>query len=235
MTASHDFKFLVDVARAALSRGDRRPADLLFTEIKGTIKALEGLTKGTPLRPPSRQALSTTQKIRLGDLKQKLSVIAKIIATAPAGIDILPTASNNPPQAYAEVRPHHIDPVRAMILSDRQAYAAKDIRWVFYETTKGLWCRNMEMTTDRVDVSSNLRDNFLEMSDALMEVRVKRYIPWTTRHQHVVLRHSGDAISSFALMLSVHIDEVSIRALGRRFHVNKSRVRRLFVAPLDDY
>lgn len=219
----NDFGFLVAVARQALEHGDRSPADRLFNGLHGQIKTL------------TRVAHTTDQQIRLGDLKQRLNAVAKVVAAAPTGIDRLPTASNNPPQAYASVRPCRQDPVMTMRLSGYQQWAVREIRWVFLETTRGLWPKNMPMNGDRVDVCTTNRDYLLDMSTGLFDARTTRYVPWVQNQQDVVLGKLGERVTRSALVLSVLIDEVSIREMSRRFGAKRQRVRRAFGESLTAY
>jgi|ETNvirnome_2_300_1030623.scaffolds.fasta_scaffold06671_4 hypothetical protein len=219
----NDFKFLIAVAREALGHGDRSPADRLFNGLHEQIKSLE------------RVARTVDQKIRLGDLKQRLSKVAKVIASAPTGIERLPTASNNPPQAYASVRKSRQDPVLTMKLSSLQQFAVKEIRWVYMETTRGLWSKNMPMSADRVDVSTSARDHFLEMSQGLLDARLLRYLPWVRGNQDVVVRKLGQKLTQCDLVLTILIDEVSVREVSRAFHAKRERVRKAFGDSIDSY
>ena len=195
----------------------------MFNELHGQIKTLE------------RVARSVDQKIRLGDLKQKLNAVARVVVAAPTGIDRLPSPANNPPQAYASVRTCRQDPVLTMRLTGYQQWAVKEIRWVYLETTKGLWSKNMPMNADRVDVSTVMRDHFLDMSTGLFDARSLRYVPWVQNQQDVVVRRLGEKVTRCALVLSVLIDEVSIREVCRTFQAKRQRVRKDFGDSLTAY
>ena len=125
--------------------------------------------------------------------------------------------------------------MQKMRLTSQQQWAVKEIRWVYMETTKGLWSKNMPMQADRVDVSTSQRDHFLDMSQGLFDARANNYLPWVANNQDVVVRKLGSNLTQCGLVLTVLVDEVSVREVSRVFHAKRQRVRKAFGDSIDSY
>lgn len=229
-----EFEHLLCVARTALARGDRRPAERLLVAYRDEVRALAG----QPVRHRKTQAL---RKERLKRARLKSQKIAALLARAPTGDAArLPTGGTPSPYAEAHVRRQR-DPLANMRLTDTQAAAANEIRDIFEATVRSLMPATLPPDSIRVDGGRARKDAWLNLPPWVAERRLAVYLPWVGRYGRACVAGLGtgglgaDSLSAVDLVLTVLIDRVPLRRLERRFELRHGVLGRAFREALDGY
>ena len=229
-----EFEHLLSVARAALARGDRRPAERLLIAYRDEARALAG-------QPGTHRRTQALRKERLKRARLKSQKIAALLARAPTGdAALLPTSDT--PSPYAEVHARRQrDPLANMKLTDTQADAANEIRDIFEATVRSLMPATLPPDSIRVDGSRARKDAWLNLPPWVAERRVAVYLPWVGRYGRVCVARletrglETDRLSAVDLVLTVLIDRVPFRRLERRFKLRHGVLGRAFREALDGY
>lgn len=229
-----EFEHLLCVARTALARGDRRPAERLLIAYRDEVRALAG-------RPGTHRKTQALRKERLKRARLKSQKIAALLARAPtADAALLPTS--DAPSPYAEVHARRQrDPLANMRLTDTQAVAANEIRDIFEATVRSLMPATLPLDSIRVDGGRARKDAWLNMPPWVAQRRVAVYLPWVARYGRAWVARLGteglatDRLSAVDLVLTVLIDRVPFRRLERRFNLRHGVLGRAFRQALDGY
>ena len=224
-----EFEHLLCVARTALARGDRRPAERLLITYRDEVRALAG-------RPGTHRKTQALRKERLKRARLKSQKIAALLARAPtADAALLPTSDAPSPYAEVHVRRQR-DPLANMRLTDTQAAAANEIRDIFEATVRSLMPTTLPLDSIRVDGGRARKDAWLNLPPWVAQRRVAVYLPWADRYGRAgVARLGTDRLSAVDLVLTVLVDRVPLRRLERRFELRHGVLGRAFREALDGY
>ncbi len=229
-----EFEHLLCVARTALARGDRRPAERLLISYRDEVRALAG-------RPGTHRKTQALRKERLKRARLKSQKIAALLARAPTGdAALLPTSDAPSPYAEVHVRRQR-DPLANMRLTDTQAAAANEIRDIFEATVRSLMPATLPLDSIRVDGGRARKDAWLNLPPWVAERRAAVYLPWVGRYGRACVARLGtkgletDRLSAVDLVLTVLIDRVPFRRLERRFKSRHGVLGRAFREALDGY
>ena len=212
-----DFDHLFLVARLAIKRGDRRPAERMFRTYR-----LEGGTHRTT---------TVTWEAR-----RRAQKVADLLADHQSGdASNLPTGDINPWAAAQKFRKRD-DPVINFKLTDTQIQAAESIQKIFQETTRAMAASSMPLDSIQVDTSKSRKDPWLALPAWVQRERVKVYLPWVEKWSRVhVIKRPHQSLNSVALVMLILIEGRSARAIAISWRADQKRLRREFRKALDGY
>ena len=238
------FEHLFKVCAEAVRRGDRGPAETLLHSYRGEVERLRcdkaarvkaaGPGDAAPRRDQDRRARL------IAAAEAKAVRIGRLLATAPGGVEVLPTS--DPPTAQTTVHARRAGyPLSHMRLSRRQERAANEIRDVFEALVRGMFARGRDLRRV-VERPAAPLDPTEFLSERLARLRHDRYLPWVVTQQGIVARVgitgsplAADQMSAVQLVISVLIDRVPLVSLERRFGVRHGTLGKAFRASPDAY
>ena len=225
-----DFTHLFLVARLAIERGDRKPAERLLSQNRTQAKWLEDNPGGTVELRGSRSWWRTRYQ------KQTQKVAAMLANGAAVDASQLPTGIGPNPWAEAHKLRHHDNPVINFALTDSQIQAAVSIHKIFEETTRALSIWHMPLDSIQVDTSKWRKDAWLSMPGWALDERINVYVPWLSEWGKVqAIKRPHQTLSATELTMLIVIDGHSVRAIGRSWKADPKRLRRSFRQALDGY
>ena len=214
MNLGAEFRHLLSVARTAASRGDRRPAEVMFASYRAeAARAIAGF------------AVMAKEKARL---------MASVLASAPVTVEALPTPFDNPPPAFAVRQPRLKDPVSYMPLGKLEIRAVLEIRAIHEATTKALQPHAPPPDALKVDANTRDFDPWRFFTDELATARKTRYLPWVERNQKRPAVPSR-VLSRADLALAVLVESKSLRQMEQTLEIGAGRLTEPFRATLRDY
>ena len=212
-----DFDHLFLVARLAIKRGDRRPAERMFRTYR-----LEGGTHRTT---------TVTWEAR-----RRAQKVADLLADHQSGdASNLPTSAANPWAAAQKFRKRD-DPVINFKLTDGQIRSAETICRIFEETTRALLVWSVPLDSVVVDTSKKRKDPWLHLPAWVQRERVKVYLPWVEKWSRVkVIERPHQSLTAVELAMLILIEGHSARAIAISWRADQKRLRREFRKALDGY
>ncbi len=219
MQDAFDFDHLYLVARLAIERGDRRPAERMFRAYR-----LEGGKHRT-----------TTET---WEARGRVQKFAALLAGPQSGdASNLPTSAANPWAAAQKFRRYDRDnPAINFKLTDRQIRSAESIQKVFHETTRALSAWQMPLDSIQVDTSKSRKDPWLALPAWVQRERIKVYLPWVEKWSRVhVIKRPHQSLTAVELVMLILIEGRSARAIAISWRADQKRLRREFRKALDGY
>ena len=224
-----DFAHLYEVARTALSHGDRRPAEILWHSYK---KEAAGGSKREGRRadhPKHAQEIA----------KRKAQTVAGLLAKHRIRVEDLPTSDPPTPATAVRARKQR-NPLANIRLSDEQARAAEDIKMIYEATVAAVMPGGRPLDFVKVDVSPRVRDLTRGIGEHLSEIRHRVYLPWCEEFAYVVAEKkvrgmTTDRLLASELVLDVLVNERSFGSFERRFGRNHKYFSQAFRTALDGY
>ncbi len=212
-----DFDHLFLVARLAIKRGDRRPAERMFRTYR-----LEGGTHRTTT--VTWEARCRAQKVA--------DLLADPQSRDPSN---LPSGDINPWAAAQKFRKRD-DPTINLNLTDGQVRAAESIQKIFQETTRAMAAWSVPLDSIQVDTSKRRIDPWLSLPAWVHRERMNVYLPWRQRWSQVhVIRRPHQILSATELVELILIEGWSARAIAKSWRADQKRLRREFRKALDGY
>ena len=224
-----DFAHLYEVARTALSHGDRRPAEVLWDSYR---KEAAGGSKETGRRGAYSEH---TREIA----KRKAQAVARLLAKHRLRVEDLPTSDPPTPATAVRARKQR-NPLANIKLSDEQAWAAEEIKMIYEATVAAVLPGGRPLDYVKVDVSSRVRDLTRGIGERLADVRHRLYLPWCEEYGYVVAEKkangmTADRVLASELVLDVLVNERSFGSFERRFGRNHKYFSQVFRTALDGY
>ena len=210
---SPDFTHLFRVARIAMEKGDRGPAEQLLRTYR-----VDGVRHGN---------------VEARRKAQKLAVLLANGSTSDI-TQLLPGDIN--PWAAAQKLRHREKSNINFNLTDQQVRAAESIQRIFEETTRALsaWC--MPMNSIQVDTSKKSPNPWLNLPAWVSHERMKVYLPWLQRWSNIhVIKRPHQTLSACELVALILVEGHSVNAIGRSWRADPKRLRRRFRQALDGY
>lgn len=209
-----DFPHLFLVARLAMERGDRKPAERMLR----TYRILGGRDGDVEAR---RRA-------------QKLAALLANGSTVDASQ--LPPGDGSNPWAAAQKRRRRDAPAINFKLTNSQVQVAEAIEKIFTETTRALSAWNLPLGSIQVDTSRHRKDPWLALPDWVRHERIKVYLPWVERWSKIlVIQRPHQTLSAVELVMLIVISGHSVRAIARSWNAGRDQIIRNFRRTLDGY